>query len=269
MTYLTDCGKENWGDALQALIDTTDSIGGFCSLLDRTLGVHGGDLQPDAAGIASLLARQVEDLRMIEPILRREISRIRAEKLNVFDADLIARVTGARRQTVERVVCVATGVDLSTARERTRLEAEGGASRQIFDLVMSRTIAIDGFLEIVAEVAELPIEPLARAFSAAMFVERSDLETEDRAEYIADLKSSVADVMRSRKADDDNPSDDKETPKEKRDQLIVEMSSEGMKPADIAQAVNLKRSTVERVIQRLKGGSEENDAEPDNKAVNE
>ena len=70
-------------------------------------------------------------------------------------------------------------------------------------------------------------------------------------------------------AEEATPDHGKETPREKRDQMIAELSNDGMDPADIAQAVNLKRSTVERVIGRLKAASEKSETMPEDKAVNE
>ena len=253
----------DWRDALTALIETTHAISGFCTLLDLALSADANSLQHQADGITTLLSQQVDDLKALEPILREEFKRIRSDKLSLTDADTIARLAGAQRQTVERVIWAATGVDLSTTRERTRIEGEGGASRQIFNLVIINAIAADGFMDVVSEVSGLPVEPLREAFSAAVFIDKRDLQSTDREEYVVGLKASVASVLNR---DQDKG---KESPKDKRDQMIANMSDEGMDPAEIAQAVNLKRSTVERVIGRLKAASEKGEIEPGDKAVNE
>ena len=269
MSLTPNHSMQDWGVALDCLIDTTDAIDGFCTLLTAAIELDGGSLKSNSCGISTLLSRQVNNLKMIEPFLRQEIKRIGAEKLHVSDADAIARLTGTKRQTVERVIVMATGIDLSTTREKGAFEAEGGAARQVFDTVVSKTLAVDGFMDLVAEVSDLPVEPLRRAFSAAMFIEKSDLNRKDRTEYVAGLKASVDSMTMRDQAEEATPDHGKETPREKRDQMIAELSNDGMDPADIAQAVNLKRSTVERVIGRLKAASEKSETMPEDKAVNE
>jgi hypothetical protein len=262
MSQLTNSAVD-WRDALTALVDTTDAISGFCTLLDLALSADANSLQHQAQGITTLLSQQVDDLKALEPMLRAEFNRIRADKLSLTDADTIARLAGAQRLTVERVIWAATGIDLSTTRERLSIEGEGGASRQIFNLVIMNTLAADGFMDVVSEVSGLPVEPLREAFSAAVFIDKSDLQSADREDYVAGLKASVATVL---KRDQDKG---RGSLKNKRDQLIANMSDDGMDPAEIAQAVNLKRSTVERVIGRLKAASEKSEIEPGDKAVNE
>ncbi|WP_282047313.1 hypothetical protein [Roseibium album] len=259
----------DWRVALETLTNTIYAIRGFCTLLNTSLVADAHGLQPDAEGITTLLSQQVDDLKMLEPILRDEFKRIRAEKLSLSDADTIARLAGARRQTVERVIWAATGIDLSTTRERAKIESEGGASRQVFNLVVLNTLAVEGFMDVVSEVSGLPVEPLRKAFSAAVFIDKSDLEATERTQYVAEMKVSVENVLKRRRAEAGATEQSNDTPKEKRDQMIANMSDEGMDPADIAQAVNLKRSTVERVISKLNSASGKIEGEPGDKAVNE
>ncbi|OJH51165.1 hypothetical protein ATN81_03080 [Agrobacterium pusense] len=56
--------------------------------------------------------------------------------------------------------------------------------------------------------------------------------------------------------------------RELRQKFIQEKTKEGYEPCDIAQALNLKKSTVERVIAQLRGKSG-NPAQDVRKAVNE
>ena len=278
MSYLSEIGIEDYGDALEMLSRTAMAMKGFSVLLDGALYQYGGELKPEGSGIAGLLDRQIEDLVELKTFLRDEFNRVLASKLNVANASMIAHITNLPVRKVEAVIQVAAGIDLSNERVRQPLDA-GSARKEVVDHLSSRALVSEGWLEVAAAVADIPVDALSVAFDAVMYLDPGAVKSRPRAEYVAELKTKLspektaAFLARIKQVSDEERETATANVKEMRDAFIRTKAAEGADTAAIAQALNLKKATVERVIGQLLAGAEPEDAETASdggrKAVNE
>lgn len=280
MSYLNELGIHDYGDALEMLSRTTGALKGFSALLDAALAQGGGDLQPASFGIVELLDRQIEDIEELGTFLRGEFSRVRADKLQIRDGVTIARLTGLPVRKVEVVIQVAAGIDLSTKRERDPLEAET-AKKEALDYLVARALASDRWLELASAFADIPTDALRLALEALLYLDDGALGSMSQSEYMAELTSRIrpaaADhseqfVEAVKQVHEETMEASAVKAKEMRNAFIREQVSEGADLAAIAQALNLKKATVERVVGQLLAGAtpqSDDDRVPGSKAVNQ
>ena len=279
MSYLTELGIHDYGDALEMLSRTTGALKGFSALLDAALMQGGGDLQPASCGIVELLDRQIEDIEELETFLRSEFQRVRANKLEIRDAATIAAITGLHVRKVEAVVQAAAGVDISTKRAREPFEADT-AERQLIDDFLLRRLASERGLELASAFADISTDALRNALEALFYLDEDKLGSMPHNEYVAELRAKIRPsavdhteqvIGAMKQAHEESIEASTAKAKEMRNAFIRAQVSEGADLAAIAQALNLKKATVERVVgQLLAGAGPKDDAElPGGKAVNE
>lgn len=95
-------------DTMEMTIAATKAFG---SLLELSLRAD-DSLRKDGYGIWLLLANQCDDLEAIATALRREYHELRASKLKIRNPERIAEWAGTTQYVVNRVISIATGVDL-------------------------------------------------------------------------------------------------------------------------------------------------------------
>lgn len=261
MSYLSEIGIQSFKDGLNLLADRRLALKGFSTLLDLALRQEGGALSSDCSGIVGLLDRQLDDIGELEDFFEDEFSRAKAQNLKVSDANMIAHVAGVPVIKVERVIQVAVGIDLSSERVRSPFEAES-AEKEVIGHLSSRALVSEGWLEVAAAVADIPVDALSVAFDTVIHLDPDAIKTRPRDEYVAELKTkithekTVAFLAAIKQGRDEATEISASNAEEMRAAFIRTKAAEGADTAAIAQALNMKKATVDRVIGQLLAGSE-------------
>lgn len=107
---------EDHTDLMDTMENTVLAIKAFNTLLERALR-DSDDMCSDGFGIWLLLDRQRRDLDDIARALRDEYAEIRESKLEIRNPERIAEWAGTTKYVVNRVISIATGIDLGPPTE--------------------------------------------------------------------------------------------------------------------------------------------------------
>ncbi|NTJ42575.1 hypothetical protein G6L28_08185 [Agrobacterium larrymoorei] len=103
------------------LLDDMDvaiiAVKSFGSMVEHSIRT-GEDLSADGYGMERLLNLQCRHLESIATALRDEFAEFTASKLAIRDTDQIAEWAGVSKYVVNRVISIATGIDLGPPTER-------------------------------------------------------------------------------------------------------------------------------------------------------
>ncbi len=247
MTHAQKPEFSDMGEILYALEEAIGAVDAYNVLIGMAFE-SGDSYQTVAAGICSLLRTQVGILERAEDALRKEVKRIEARKLEIKDVNLVAQWSGVSPIQAQRVISFATGADVPMP--------ETGKT-----LVENRTVLQDAFDRFIYYSAVNPV----KMNDAAKMLNISPENVEDVLWFMlfGEVKQRpVETVQDGDRAQAEIPQNDEPAKASKgskvavRNQFIVEKAKEGMDASAIAQAMNMKRSTVEKVIGQMLAGKD-------------
>lgn len=108
---------EDYGDLLENMSRSITAINAFNTLLEMSLRA-GEDMRSDGYGIHVLLDMQCKSLEAIEGALRSEFKEIVKSKLKIRNSETIAEWAGVSKYAANRVISIATGIDIGPPTER-------------------------------------------------------------------------------------------------------------------------------------------------------
>lgn len=104
-------------DLMDTMENTVLAIKAFNTLLERSLR-DSEDMSDDGYGIWLFLDRQRRDLDELAVALRNEYAELKTSKLEIRNSERIAEWAGTTKYVVNRVISIATGIDLGPPTER-------------------------------------------------------------------------------------------------------------------------------------------------------
>lgn len=301
-TLETDMAKtvtyefDNMNDIFDSLEDTISALHGFSGLLD--LALHdSGDLQPYADGVARLLDQQVTALVRVREAARQEVEKLRTEKLPPLfndDIEAIARLAGVHKGAAARVMFVLTGKDL--AGDAYKREGEMGTyrldrhllERRVYDVLNNSVewgrVSLETGLDLYTvqavflsmlnspgiEARPRPIEDIREALLQHIGADdlhrvATKLGLDADTVYNVVISLAIPDSAEP-ETEEEAPKAEQPKPADMRKAFIADKLKNGVDAGQIAQALNMKRATVERVIGQLMAGQASPD--PDQQATN-
>ncbi|MCY1668607.1 hypothetical protein [Rhizobium sp. SL86] len=108
---------ESYQELLDGLETTNSAIEAAAALVEIAFR-HQEELNVEAHGIYVLFKRQCDDAEFFRRALRDEIAEIRAAKLEIRNSERIAEWAGTSKYVVNRVISIATGINLGPPTER-------------------------------------------------------------------------------------------------------------------------------------------------------
>lgn len=265
----------NINETLQAFEDTRASLKAFATLLGKSIFEGGGDLKRDSYGITLLLERQLDDLEDIEESLREATVELRKR---VVEDDRI-------RVLLASVGMDASGPDVIANHLKGYFRNDGRITK------ISRYIGMDE--ETVKLVLSCALHPPSdEGMISAIEAQRRDRENaafdkqsllnhigaddihriaqkhglDDGTVYKIILDAALPQATEEEVAE--MAQEDRQKPADLRKEFIADKLKEGVDAGQIAQALNLKRATVERVIGQLLAGQSKQDTDDGQQAVN-
>lgn len=279
-------------DILESFDSIRDRLKAFGTLLNNTLFHDGGALKSYSDGVAALLFQQLDDLEEIEDALRFEINEIKVAKLNIENVRDAAGAYGVPLRTVLEIIRFVTSADLRDRelpasalanptmiglmnRFGLLLDELGydpndpaslqrfyldrlNADEEIFRVARILDITRDKLIAALAMIATPGAIEHAERASAAEFGLLTGIQRdagEPRDEDGETLDAAIAAQTGAKAAE---AIAQKEGVKAARRTVIAAHFKAGNDPAVIAQVLNLKKSTVERVIGQLLAGEAAN-----------
>lgn len=291
---------EDINDILNMLEDSILTFRTIGNLLELALREGGGDLEGDSYGIARLMSGHADDLERIHTAAREEVLKLglagpnKRPAYSEGDAAFIARLAGVHIGATARVLFVLTGKDL--AGDAYKREGDFGAyrlhrhllERRIYDTLSNevewgRVIDETGLdfhkmqevfhsmLKVSPQVAaeakfgaNLQKALLQRLGSDEIHRVAEKLGLDDDTVYNVAVNLAIPDEEAERH--EEVPAVDKSKPTDPRKEIIADKLRESVDAGQIAQALNMKKATVERVIDQMM--AEQPRPDPDRQAVN-
>lgn len=246
-------------DTLQAFENTRIILKAVSTMLEASLENAGSGVVPDSNGVYLLMDQQLNDLADIEDALRDEFNSLRERQI---------------RDDRVRELLATVGIDNNDP-DIIRRHLMGCFKKDGRDRIdeLARYIGLDR--DTVAELLSCAIRPhliegdipegeeisATKAWRGAAMLRRKLLDHlgSDEIHRVAQKLNLADDTVYSVIVNIAAPVEDGEepetshrpTPADLRQEFIAEKLKSGVDAAEIAQALNMKRTTVERVIARL------------------
>ncbi|MBD8556354.1 hypothetical protein IFT84_17740 [Rhizobium sp. CFBP 8762] len=226
--------------------DTISALKGFRQLLCFALGEAGGDLKRDAYGISLLIEQNIFDLEQVFEGIHEQVKIENAPEFEIADLEFISRWAGTSTANVARVLWVTSGYKPASIENlKCNLAPTVPADTRARYLLK---ILYDGLdLQPIAEKAAVSVEAAQTVLNAVFTQDTGDTTVPYNSFYSQPIdEDEQGSEVSATRAD----------PRQLRAQFIAERINEGVDAGDIAGALNLKRTTVEKVIARLLAGKD-------------
>lgn len=258
---------DNMNDIFDSLEDTITALRGFAGLLDMAL--HDGDIQPYADGVTMLLNKNIAGLETLhKAAFEEERTRLREWKEDAGFRDLLyaLSISDDRPETFRRHFLQYFGNETQIQRIASVLEVDADVVGGLVAFLTAPQLVDKAEMVMLAERSKQnnAKHQIADERRGALL---RYLGTDDLHRVATKLgldENTVYNVVVSLAIPEtaeqdayDNPATAK--PADLRKEFIADKIKEGVDAGQIAQALNLKKQTVERVIgQLLAGQSNEN-----------
>lgn len=238
----------DFSSIFQTLENTRECLSAFSAMLDCVLIQDtGGALSGHAGGAIMMLDQQIEDLENISDALRCEVAALQRSKLQISDTGEIARMLGVRKSVVDYVVGKVFEVAAPPADADDEAEIDAGMMEALRENFSADEIS--AALRMQRDRQNTVIAHYLAGQDMTEIARMMNLRKGTVARIIDQIVEAASDSLEAHETYDEQP-----ITTHKLSELVKE-TSKGHDAEEIGKALNLKASTVQKVIDVLMAGS--------------